>query len=169
MQMVRNILIILLLLPLAVMIFMPKKELYYLMEHKLKEQNIVISGETLKEGLLSLTIENPVVYIGGAPLAKAEKITLWSLLVYTRLDARELLVAEGLPAELKFQSVGARYSIVSPTNIYLEGLGSLGTIEGNVDLLDRTVQIVIPEDAEVAALSKYLKKGDKGWVYESKF
>jgi hypothetical protein len=169
MQVVKQIVIVLILLPLAVMFFMPKKELYYLLEKKLHEQHIMISGELLHEGMLSLTVEHPVLSFSGASLATAKSITLWSVLFYTNADFEELLIAEGLPTELSIKKLTATHSVLSPMSIAIAGESSLGALQGQVNLGARTVHLDVPKGGSNKAVSKYLKKSKKGWYYESKF
>jgi len=169
MQVVRNILFFLIVLPLAVMVFMPKKELYYLLEKRLQAQNIVISGETLSEGPLRLTIMHPVLYVRGVPLATAKRITLWSVLLYTKLEVEDLRITEGLPSEVSIRTVTAIHSLRTPMKVLIQGESSLGALGGYVSLKERQLHLDVAEGGKNRILSKYLKKGEKGWYYESKF
>ena len=170
MQVVKNSLIILLILPILIVFFMPKKELYYLLEQKLKAENIVISGEVLVEGPLSLTVEHPVFFLGGAPVASAKKITLWSILFYSKASTEALLLAEGLAEEVSVAELKASHSLLSPWKVSLSGKGSLGEMKGELMLKERQIHLSLSKGGENKALSKYLKKDKKGgWQYESKF
>jgi len=169
MQVVRNILIVLILVPIAVMFFMPKKELYYMLEKKLSTQNIIIAGEALEEGVLSLTVKHPVFYFGGAPIATAKDITLWSLLVYTKADIIGMLVAEGLATETSIAELHTVHSVLSPWMVQVVGESSLGTLNGEVALDERRIHINMSKGSKNRAFAKILKKGKEGWYYESKF
>ena len=169
MQMVRNSVILLLLLPLLAMLLMPKKELYYLLDKKLEAQNIIISGEVLLENPLGLTVEHPTFYLGGAPIATAKEISLWSILFYTKADFLNLVIAKGMPTALDIERLDAQHFILSPLKVTLAGESSLGSLDGEVQLRARTLHLNIAKGGENSALSKYLKKSEKGWVYESKF
>ena len=169
MQMVRNAIILLILFPLVVMFFMPKKELYYLLEKQLEAQNIVISDEVLTEGPLSLRIEHPVLYFSGVPLATAKQITLWSLLFYTKADFEDLVIAEGLAGEVSVGALTAIHALPAPLKVRINGESSLGALEGHVFLRERRLYLDVPKGGQNKMLSKYLKKGEKGWYYESKF
>jgi hypothetical protein len=169
MQVVRNILILLILLPIAVMFLMPKKELYYMLEKKLSMQNIIIAGEALEEGTLSLTIKHPVFYFGGAPIATAKDITIWSLLMYTKADITEMLVAEGLATETSIVQLHAVHSIFSPLRVQVEGESSLGALHSEIKLDERYMRINMSKGSTNRAFTKILKKSKEGWYYESKF
>jgi len=169
MQMVRNAVILLILLPLLTVLLMPKKELYYLLEKRLEAQNIVISGEQLQENLLGLTIEHPTLYLGGAPLATAKEISLWSLLFYTKIDFTDLVVAEGLPTAVNAKRLHLTHSVLSPLKVILTGESSLGMLDGEIQLKARMLRLNATKGGENKAFARYLKKSEKGWVYESKF
>ncbi len=169
MQVVKRIIAILIVLPLAVMFFMPKKELYYFLEKKLYAQQIMISDERLQEGLLSLTIAHPVFSLDGVSLAKAEHITLWSLLFYTKADVEGMVVAEELPAEISIRTLTVTHTLLSPMKIVLSGESSIGALQGYIDLGTRILHLDIAKAEKNKSVSKYLKKGQKGWYYESKF
>lgn len=169
MQMVRNTAILLILLPLVVVLFMPKRELYYLLEKKLYEKNIVISGEKLDEEFLGLTVEHPIFYLNGAAVASARKISLWSILFYTKVDFHDLKIAEGLPMALDIGVLDTSHSVLSPLQATFSGESSLGKIDGEVQLQTRIIHLNISEGGKKRAFAKYLKKSEKGWVYESKF
>jgi len=169
MQMVRNTVVLLIVLPLLVIFLMPKKELYYLLEKKLEMQNIVISGEDVHENLLGLTVEHPTFYLGGAPVATAREISLWSVLFYTKVDFHDLSIAEGLPTALDVKSFSATHSMLSPLMVLLRGESTLGALGGEIQLKARKLRLTIAKGGENSALSRYLKKSEKGWAYESKF
>jgi len=169
MQMVRNSVILLIVLPLLIMLLMPKKELYYLLEKRLEAQNIVISGEQLHSNLLGLTVEHPTLYLGGAPLATAKEISLWSLFFYTKIDFSDLVVAEGLPTALSVKTFRLHHSVLSPLKVILSGESSLGTLDGEIQLKARLLHLNVAKGGENRAFARYLKKSEKGWVYESKF
>ena len=169
MQMVRNTVILLIILPLLVVLLMPKKELYYLLEKRLETQNIVISGEDIRENLLGLTVTHPTFYLGGAPVATAREISLWSVLFYTEANIHDLSIAEGLPAATDVKSFTARYSMLSPLMVTLEGESTLGALNGEIRLKARKLHLTVAKGGENRALSRYLRKSEKGWVYESEF
>jgi len=147
----------------------PKKELYFLLEQKLAEQSIVISDETITEGMLGLTIENAVISFGGASVATASKIEIWSLLLYTQADFTDLQIAKGLSTEVGIDSLDAIHSVSSPMQIDISASTTLGAIEGRVDIAEGIIRLdIIDETKSIKRFQKYLKKDEKGWYYEQK-
>jgi len=169
MQMVKNIIIVMILLPLFAIMLMPKKEIYYKLEEQLKQKSIVISNEKLKDTLFGLTIEHPEIYFNGAKVARAESIEIWSLLAYTDIDIVGAKIVEGMPIHADITSANIKHTILSPLNLELEADTSLGGINGDISLMDRTVSIAIDNNGSKKGFEKYLKKGKEGWKYESRF
>jgi len=167
--MVKNIIIILILVPLAIVFFAPKRELYYLIEHKLQESNIVISGEEIDTGILGLDVNHPTFYVSGMPMAKANSLDVWSILYYTNFSANDVVVAEDLPQEVKLEEVGLSNMLIMPFDLDISGISSLGNLNGNLDLSDRFVRVNIDAQKVPKSLSMFLKKGEEGVYYESNF
>jgi len=167
--MVRNALIALILLPLIIVALAPKKELYFLLEQELAKQHIVISDETITEGIFGLSVEGAVVYFDGASVATAQRIEIWSLLLYTSIDFTDLEVAQGLPTEIKVDTLNATHSILSPLVVDISANTSIGVIEGRVDADNGVARLDVVEPSNsIKRFKKYLKKDDKGWYYEQK-
>lgn len=169
MQMVKKSVVLLIMLPFLVVLLMPKKELYYLLEKKLEMQNIVISGEDIQENLLGLTIAHPTIYLGGAPVATAKDISLWSMIFYTKASIRDLVIAEGLPTAMHVKSFHATHTVLAPLIVTLKGESTLGALQGEVQLKARKLHLTVAKGGENRTLARYLKKSKEGWVYESKF
>ncbi len=169
MQLVNRIIISLILIPLLIVVLMPKKEIYYLIEKKLAKQHIVISSEELDSGLFGLNIKHPKIYYMGSQVATAKEIKMWTALVYTAIDAKMLSVAQGLPQEMIFQNIKASHSIISPKKIKIAGVGTIGNIKAQVDLAKRKVIVTADKAGVNPNISRHMKKIKGGWKYESRF
>lgn len=167
--MVKNAIIILILVPLAIIFFAPKRELYYMLEQKLQDSNIVISGEEISTGILGVDIGHPTVYISGMPMAKATNIDIWSIFYYTKMGASDVLVAEDLPQQVSLENVNMSNMIVTPFDLSVDGVSSIGPLNGNLDLSNRFVRIDIDAQSAPKSLGMFLKKGEEGIYYESNF
>ena len=167
--MVRNIIIILILVPLAIVFFAPKRELYYLMEQKLQDSNIIISSEQLDTTPLGIDASHPVFYASGMPVATAEGFNIWSILFTTHFNARGVKIAEGFPQELVADKLGISNMIFTPFDLSIDGVSSLGNLNGNINLGDRVVRIDVDTKKVPKYYNSYFKKSDEGVYYESNF
>ncbi|MEA3456255.1 MAG: hypothetical protein U9R26_07080 [Campylobacterota bacterium] len=171
MQVVKKVVLGLLVILFSLAIFAPKRELFYLLEERLMQQDIIISNEEIDTGLFTLTLRHPELYFKGIKVADINEIRLFSLLFYTTA------IVKGIKADASLQkwvpgeidNLTAGFQLGNPGNIALGALGSFGRAEGYVSLNKRVVHIDLIEEKSIKALKPLLKKGEKGWYYEAAF
>ena len=167
MQMVKRIVGGFFLLILLMWLFAPKQELYYLLEQKLKEKNIIISNETVTDTWFGLNIKNADIYAKGVKMANIADAQLNIFFFYNTLNIENIKieVSPQVVNELK-----VKYSVVDPLHISIAGLGSFGTASGAVALKESLVHIDFPVAKDIDMIKKFLKK-DKagGWYYETNY
>jgi hypothetical protein len=171
MQMVKKIFILLFVAWFALLLFMPKQELYYKLEKELEKQGIEINEESIDEGLFTLKLNHASVYVKGINVATVEKVTFFTLLFYTRLKIEELLIDDSLKNMVPQQTNKAEieHSIFSAYTASIKAEGSFGTIEGGANLKERTLHLNFVEAKEIESIKALLKKDEKGWYYETSF
>lgn len=171
MQMVKNTLIFILVLWLSLIIFMPKKALYYKLEEELLKQDIKLNEKMIDEGLFSLKIEDMSVYIKGINIASIKEINLFTLLIYTHISIESIGLDESframMPQDIKMSNI--YHTIDSPMDLVVDINSSIAQIDGIVDLKSRKVRLDIKESSNIAIIKSLLKKDDKGWYYEKSF
>ena len=172
MQMVKRIVGGFFLALLLLWLFAPKQELYYLLEKSLKEKNIIISNETIKDTWIGLKVENADIYSNGIKVANGVNFNFMFLFLFAKLDIDNVNVNEAFHtmAPKKIDALTATYSIINPLNITMNGEGSFGTLEGNIALKNRKVEILFPNPKDLKTIKKFLKKdATKGWYYETNY
>ena len=171
MQMVKRVLLILLIAWGAVILLAPKKELYYLLERQLQKQGIILAQEKLTETPLGLKVEEAKLYLEGVEFGKIDRISLWTLLVYTQVDVKSFQPASRVRKLLNLELSRARirYALWHPSRMKVEAEGSFGKTEGMIDLRKRTILLRWTKTGNLQGLKSYLKKDSKGWYYERKF
>ncbi|MCD6212354.1 MAG: hypothetical protein J7J02_05145, partial [Sulfurovum sp.] len=96
MQMVKNIFITFIVFWFALLLFMPKQELYFTLEKELAKQDIEINEESIEEGVFSLTLIKPVIYVKGIKIATIEKINIFTLIFTSNINIRSLSLDDSL-------------------------------------------------------------------------
>jgi len=169
--MVKKTVIILVAFWLAVIMMMPKEELYYLLERELEKKDIKISSEKISEGWFTLSIKEPSVYVKGIKVATIEEIDIFSLLFYTRASLKGLLLDSSLErfAPKEIDKAATVYSVINPLNVALSGSGIFGEAEGSVNLTEHQLRLKFSENKNLGMLSSKLKKEGEGWIYETSF
>lgn len=171
MSMVKYMLGLSFLVWLALVVLMPKQELYYKLEETLFVQDIIFNEEVIDEKLFGLTLKNVAVYVKGIHLASIEEVKLFTLLFYTSIEVSGLSIDNSLRAMVPqgADKIILKHSLVSPLSIQVEGQGSFGLMVGEIDLSGRRVHLDFNESKELEMLKPSLKKSEKGWVYETSF
>ncbi len=171
MQMVKKGVLVLLVTWLAIVILMPKQEIYYKLEEVLNGYEIRLNEEKKSEGLFSLNLKGVTVYVKGINVATINEVNLFTLLFYSSVELRSLLVDDSLKTMIPQETTSAvlRHSILSPLDVSVGAHGSFGALTGNIDLNERTVHLDFNESKNIQMLKPSLKKSEKGWVYETSF
>ena len=172
MQMVKRIVGGFLLSFILLWLLAPKVEIYYLLEKTLKEKNIIISNETVTDTWYGLKIKNADVYVGGAKVANAAQLTFNFFLLYNSLKINEIKMDKSLSnmAPKEINKLDAVYSVLNPLKVKLDGVGSFGTLDGTVALMERKVEILFPVAKNLKTIKKFLTKDkEKGWLYETNY
>ena len=171
MQMVKKVFIVFTLVWVAFLMFMPKAEFYYALEEKLAQKDIRLNEGSIEEGLFSLTLKDVTVYVKGIELAKIEELQFFTLLFYSSLTLETLEVDASLQSKIPALTSEASIThiLFLPTQLSLDANGSFGTVEGEVNVLAKTVHINFIKTQEMDMLKHFLKKDEKGWYYERSF
>jgi len=169
--MVKKIIVAVLLLPILLWMFAPKKELLFLLEKRLAEQGIVLADGTLYEHPFGLTIEHPVLFFKGVRVASVDTVSVWSVLFYTRGRIDSLTIDPSLQTYFpeKIDAVSLVHTVVNPLKISVALTGSSLAAEGEIDLRKHAVRMMFPKLTNKNVLKRYLKQTKGGWIYEQQF
>ncbi len=171
MQMVKKIALIFFATWLALLLFMPKSELYHSVEKKLAEQDIKLNEKSIEEGLFSLSVKDVTVYVKGIALINIEELNFFTLLFYSSLNVENLIVDEALQVKVPGATKQAHitHQLFSPLSLTVDANGSFGQIEGNIDLLNYKILLNFVETKDISMIQPFLTKDEKGWHYEKSF
>ncbi len=171
MQVVKKILISIFVLWFAILLFMPKREIYYTLEKSLYAQGIEINEKSKEEGLFSFTLHDAEIYVKGIHVARVKELDFFTLLFYSNLTANSIALDESLRAvtPVSVDKAMAVHSLLSPLKVFLSSAGSFGLAEGEADLGSKTLRIDFSDSKKIEKLKSLLKKDQKGWYYETSF
>jgi len=155
----------------AFVLFIPKQNLYYKLEQELAAQGIKINEGKISEGLFTLQIDEAVVYIKGIDLIHVKQASFFSLLFYSSIDLKGIVVDKSLSSMVptNLEEVTLSHVIWSPRYVSVSGHGVFGAFEGTIDLAERKVHLDFTEITKLGVLKRQLKEGEKGWYYETSF
>jgi hypothetical protein len=168
--MVKKVFIVILSIWLAILVFMPKKELYYALEHQLEKNAIEINEKNIKENLFGLDIKGADIFYDGVKLAKASDISFKTFLFYTKIDISKIDIDDSFKSMVPFRlnDINVTYSLLSPMRANVYANGDFGDVAGYIDF-NRTIHLDFVKVGNIKKLQRELKKTENGWYYESKF
>ena len=171
MQVVKKIVFILLIVWLGFLVFMPKVSLYNTVQARLAKKDIRINEEHIDEGLFSLTLTGVNVYVKGINLVHIDKIDLFTLVFYTRIDIKNMVVDEVLHRKVPehIATLKATHILIKPDTIMMETSGSFGVAKGEIQLRDKKAHLELIEVDKIEKIKSILQKDKKGWFYEKSF
>ena len=172
MQMVKRILGAFILILIFLWLFAPKQELYYLLETKLKENDVFLNNETVIDRWYGIEIKHADLYVKGINMAKIDSLKFNLFFVYTDFIISKVTIDKSLQtmAPKSIERIDAKWSLLDPLHIQIKGLGSFGSIDGSVALLDREIKILFPIVKNINSFKKFLRKDPKGgWYYETNY
>jgi hypothetical protein len=171
MQVVKKALMILFVVWFTFVLFMPKRNIYYKFEQELVSQGIKINEGKIREGLFTFEIDDAVIYVKGIDLIHVKELSFFSLLFYSSIDLKEIVLDESLSsmAPTKLKEATLSHLIWSPGYVSISGKGDFGTFEGKIDLVQHKVHLDFTEITDLGVLKRQLKEGEKGLYYETSF
>lgn len=171
MRLVKKVLIFIIALYIGAVAFMPKEQLYYYLEHKLQEKGVVIGNEKLENKGLSLNILHLITYFQGADIARVSKVSIKPLLFINSVEVDDIeflnLAKDYLNLDVKVLKLN--HTVLKPFKVKIDANGSFGVAHGEMNLKTRVLHIDIVEPKDINSIKRYLKKGAKGWYYETRF
>ncbi|MDQ7067485.1 MAG: hypothetical protein Q9M40_05690 [Sulfurimonas sp.] len=125
----------------ALMLFVPKTSLYYLLEEKLKEFHIVISKESLDETLFSLGVDNLEISVKEIEAGVVKEADIRLLVFYNSLSLKDIqlssLVESYLPSKL--QALEVTYTPFNPLVLSIEAEGEFGVLHAEYEILQNSI------------------------------
>ena len=171
MQMVKKTAAVMLFIWFAMILFMPKGQIYFSLERELSKNDIVLNEESRSEGIFSLRLQNVTVYVKGIPLATIDEVDIFTLLFFTSIHFESFVIDETLQTMIptNIEHLHITQTIFMPLDLSIEAEGSFGKASGNINLGKRVLHIGFDDIQTVEMLKPQLKQGEEGWYYETSF
>jgi hypothetical protein len=172
MQVVKKFFIVLFVVWFALLLFMPKKEIFYTLERNLEAQGVQINEKEIDEGLFSLNLIDATIFYKGVKVATVEKINIFTLLFTTNIHISTLELDDALKAfaPQKIDSADITQLLFAPYTLNITALGSFGEMKGLADLKSGKLRLdFLNTTKEIDVIRPNLQKDEKGWYYETSF
>ena len=171
MHMVKKTVISIILLPLLILVFSPKKELLFLLEKRLAAQGIVLADGHVETHPFGLTIDHPSLYVKGIKVATLRHLSLWSVLFYTKGSIEGIAFDPSLKSYLpaRIAHVTVVHSVIDPLHAQLHVEDPTVQGKGSIYLKKRTLSLRFTKLPKGISTTRYLKHTKGGWVYAQQF
>lgn len=150
-------------------LFLPKKQLWYALEHAIRLDGAYVNNEKLKASPIMLSIRGADIIYDGIKIGHVDGIKIYPYLVYNRaeIDGAKFL----LDKSLKATKATFTYSVLHPFLLEIEGDTLFGKILGYFDLKRRHLFLQIISPKRTGGLKrifgKRLKRDGKGYYIEA--
>lgn len=113
------------------LLFLPKQNLYFLLEKELLKKQIFISEQEIVEKYFSLNLDNIFINYNNTKLAKIQSINMTLSLFYNSVNLKNVKILYPLPVNIpsKIKNLQITYTLLNPLKIKFELRGEFGTLE----------------------------------------
>lgn len=155
--------------------FLPKENLFYLAEQKIKPYNIVLNNESLKDRFFLFEINNGTLFYDGLHVGDVESIDMFLGLFYNQISLKNANFSDSLkqfvPKEITDFTI--KSTIFYPIYFWIDGKGDFGEISGSANLYKKSVRLVLNPNknflTKYPTIAKEFKKINNEYVYEKTF
>jgi hypothetical protein len=148
----------------GVIFFIPKQNLFYLLQKELQKNNIYINT-SINSNPIKLSLKNSDIFVNGINIAKFKNANIYLYLFYNKITISQIKIDIG---DYLIKKLNIIHSILDPTHIKIDAIANFGQIEGDVNILNRELKIYITH-LKSYTIKKFLKKDKKGYYYYAKF
>ena len=157
------------------MVLLPKQELFYFLEKKLEEKNIVISDEQFENKVLGFDLKYSDIYFEQINVANVEKLSIDTYLFYNQVSIKNVRLLDSFKSMFPtpLTNIYLTYSILDYENIQIKADGIFGKLYGTINLFDRKAIVYLEATSSMtnsySNVLKQMKFKDGRYVYEYKF
>ena len=158
-----------------VIVFLPKKELYFLAESYLAPLKININEETASDRGVRFALQNGQIIYDRMNITRFDEIALTTTLFYNALEIKPFVLSSEVGAFLprRVERLEATHHIFMPHIVSFSGEGEFGSFKGRVNLVDRKLTITLDAPGEVqqkySQIVRMMNRTEEGLVYELQF
>lgn len=157
------------------MVLLPKQELFYFLEKKLEDKNIIISNEQFENKVLGFDLKYSDIYFEQINVANVEKLSIDTYLFYNQVSIKNVRLLDSFKSMFPtpLTNIYLTYSILDYENIQIKADGIFGKLYGTINLFDRKAIVYLEATSSMtnsySNVLKQMKFKDGRYVYEYKF
>lgn len=125
--------------------FIPKESLYYFVEKELQKEQVVLSDEEIVENLFSLELRGAKLSYRTIESLEVEMISVDIFLLYNSISLEGIKLSSTASSfvPLHLKKIDFSYTIFDPLVVSAKADGEFGEAEGEFNILDRNITMVL--------------------------
>ena len=157
------------------LIFLPKENLYNLVEKELEKKQLIISDEKRDEKLFGLDILNAKLFFEQINISKIENISLETFILYTKIEIMNIALIDSFSqfAPSPIEKLVIKHSILNPNNFTIFANGAFGELNGTINIFNKELKVELSASKQMKnsypKLLKYFKFENERYLYEYRF
>ena len=160
----------------ALMYFTPKSSVYFFLEEKLEQVDVVISSEDIQDSGFALNIKNANVSFKSISSVDINEANIKIFAIYNSVNFKNITLSSTAKslAPLKIESIEVVYSIFNPLNVTIHAIGEFGESESKFNIADKSLHLELKPSKVMSQnyknTLKNLSKTENGeFVYDKTF
>lgn len=160
----------------ALMYFTPKDSIYFFLEKKLQEHDVIISKEKVSDKGFILSLEDADITYKSIESATIDKTNIKLFALYNSINIEGITLSSTAKsfAPLKIESVDAVYFVLNPLNATLHAIGEFGELDAEFDITKYSLHLKLKPSKVMLknhrSTLRNLKKTKNGeFVYDKTF
>ncbi len=125
----------------ALIVFMPKLNMYNLLEKNIAKENIIISGETKKEKVFGLTLNGLELYYDSLYTSFIKRVDFTTFLLYSNINIKDIRVSKDfekiVPSNIK--EIDIKHSVLKFNILNIKAHGDFGDFKGELHIFDKKI------------------------------
>ena len=157
------------------MVLLPKQELFYFLEKKLEEKNILISNEQFENKILGFDLKYSDIYFEQINVTNIEKLSIDTYLFYNQVSIKNVRLLDSFKSMFPtpLTNIYLTYSILDYENVQIKADGIFGKLYGSINIFDRKAIVYLEATSSMknsySNVLRQMKFKDGRYVYEYKF
>jgi len=169
---VKKFLLILGVLYLAIVLLMPKVNLYYTLKKFASDQKITIIQKDVSDRFFDLKISDAKLYYDGIESARIESLNILPWLFYNSLSGVNIKSGNDVKKMFDFKAdeVSVVVHIINPFEVSIDAMGNFGQIWGTFFLKESKLRLICEPSSTFKssqAFRELFQKTDEGYIHES--
>ena len=170
----KKLLLALVLFFVGLVLFMPKLNLLYTLESFLQKEHIQINAKESRDRWVDLLLQDVHIGYDGIDSLKIERASIKPWIFYNRIELTGVKPSASVSDMVKTSAkeFHVTHSILHYNVATVEGEGAFGVLEGEIDLKDRKVHLILHPSKSFRhnqILRENFRKTKEGYLYESHF